>query len=180
MKFNITEHDLYLASLPIDKRLEIEQPTWEEAAARILFEMKLVRVKLGHHPYDEDEGPWKHVTEKHFGRAEPYLSYCPPQMSKISKKERRDFFASWEWLTLRAMAEAIFIKKCLCCGTVKNLQLDHIYPISLYPEKKLDPGNLQYLCKRCNSYKSNRFVVDFRIVGLSESPLMERIYNGGH
>ena len=45
--------------------------------------------------------------------------------------------------------------KCLKCGNVKNLQLDHIIPISKGGENKL--MNLQTLCNSCNSKKRDNF-----------------------
>lgn len=50
-------------------------------------------------------------------------------------------------------------KKCLRCGTDKNLSIDHIIPIFLGGENKL--FNLQTLCKSCNSWK-NTNIIDFR------------------
>lgn len=50
--------------------------------------------------------------------------------------------------------------KCLCCGSSKDeLSIDHIIPESEGGTKKMD--NLQTLCRRCNSDKSNN-TIDFR------------------
>lgn len=45
--------------------------------------------------------------------------------------------------------------KCLCCGGVDKLEIDHIIPISRGGENKI--GNLQTLCKNCNSRKRDNF-----------------------
>ena len=50
-------------------------------------------------------------------------------------------------------------KKCLCCGSENNLSIDHIIPINKGGENKL--GNLQTLCKSCNSKKSDNYI-DYR------------------
>jgi 5-methylcytosine-specific restriction endonuclease McrA len=42
-------------------------------------------------------------------------------------------------------------KKCLKCGSTKNIQIDHIVPVASGGENKID--NLQPLCKKCNSAK---------------------------
>tara|TARA_R110000803_G_scaffold132570_2_gene199800 strand:+ start:450 stop:899 length:450 start_codon:yes stop_codon:yes gene_type:complete len=49
--------------------------------------------------------------------------------------------------------------KCLRCGSVDGLSLDHIKAINNGGENKL--SNLQTLCKSCNSWKSTNYI-DFR------------------
>ena len=49
-------------------------------------------------------------------------------------------------------------KCCQMCFTDKNLQFDHIYPVSLGGEGTLD--NLQLLCGECNNFKSNNLVLE--------------------
>lgn len=49
--------------------------------------------------------------------------------------------------------------KCLCCGTVKDLQLDHIVPVALGGGDDIE--NLQTLCRSCNHEKGTRRF-DFR------------------
>jgi len=50
--------------------------------------------------------------------------------------------------------------KCLCCGSFKNLYIDHIVPINKKGENKI--SNLQTLCKSCNSKKGTN-TIDFRV-----------------
>ena len=52
--------------------------------------------------------------------------------------------------------------KCLCCGSILNLAIDHINPISKGGENKI--SNLQTLCKSCNSKKSDNYK-DYRYGG---------------
>lgn len=51
---------------------------------------------------------------------------------------------------------------CKCELTLKNKNLDHIYPKSL--GGKLEEGNIQWLCRSCNYKKGNRvyFVIDYK------------------
>lgn len=49
--------------------------------------------------------------------------------------------------------------KCLRCGSLIKLTIDHIVPISKGGENKI--SNLQTLCKSCNSIKRDRFI-DYR------------------
>jgi 5-methylcytosine-specific restriction protein A len=46
-------------------------------------------------------------------------------------------------------------RHCLREGRVTAATLvDHIVPLSLSPELRLDRGNLQALCSRCHSFKT--------------------------
>ena len=45
--------------------------------------------------------------------------------------------------------------KCLCCGSLDNLSIDHIVAINKKGENKI--SNLQTLCRSCNSRKSDKF-----------------------
>jgi hypothetical protein len=62
---------------------------------------------------------------------------------------------------LREAVFAAYGRKCLCCGSVENLAIDHVTPTSRNGTD--DPTNLQPLCKRCNSRKGNR-TIDYRTV----------------
>ena len=46
-------------------------------------------------------------------------------------------------------------KTCQLCHTDKDLQFDHIYPVSQGGKGSLE--NLQLLCATCNNFKSNHF-----------------------
>jgi superfamily II DNA or RNA helicase len=48
---------------------------------------------------------------------------------------------------------------CLCCGSHKKLQVDHVFPFSLGGEISID--NSQTLCMRCNGFKGKN-EIDFR------------------
>lgn len=50
-------------------------------------------------------------------------------------------------------------RKCLCCGSTKTLQVDHVQPLYVGGTHTLD--NLQTLCRPCNLLKGTR-TIDFR------------------
>lgn len=73
------------------------------------------------------------------------------------------FYQTREWKELRYKVLLHYGRKCLCCNsTDKPLHVDHIKPISKYPELKLEITNLQVLCEDCNLGKSNKDETDFR------------------
>lgn len=41
-------------------------------------------------------------------------------------------------------------KKCVICGNINNLQVDHIQPQSLYPDLVYSLDNARVLCKSCH------------------------------
>lgn len=50
--------------------------------------------------------------------------------------------------------QAVLIKynhQCLCCGSVENIQKDHVMPVSMHGTDNID--NLQPLCATCNNKK---------------------------
>jgi len=57
-------------------------------------------------------------------------------------------------------------EKCGKCGAIPkhglSLTIDHIKPVSKYPELSLDIDNLQVLCWPCNQQKSNKNEIDYR------------------
>jgi len=92
---------------------------------------------------------------------------------RIARRKRRKalklenmygFYGSAEWANLRfdVLKDA---DRCLCCGASKEatrLTVDHIKPISKYPELRTDRNNLQVLCMLCNKGKGAEHEFDFR------------------
>lgn len=87
-----------------------------------------------------------------------------------------NFYQSREWRELRFKVLANNKRQCMCCrATDRVLHVDHIRPISKFPELKLDINNLQILCEDCNLGKSNIFFNDFRMTKKQRKKL-EREY----
>lgn len=60
------------------------------------------------------------------------------------------------WNTLKEMVLIYYEEQCFSCGTYQEPSVDHILPQSKYPLQRLSFKNLQVLCKKCNSAKSDR------------------------
>ena len=74
-----------------------------------------------------------------------------------------NFYNTKEWKQLRFRVLIHYQRKCMACNaTNKTLHVDHIKPISKFPELKLDFENLQILCEDCNVGKSNIYYHDLR------------------
>ena len=66
---------------------------------------------------------------------------------------------------IRQYVTNMFGYSCMSCGLNSRrvvVQIDHIMPISYFPELEFDLNNLQVLCGRCNLRKSNHAHDDFR------------------
>lgn len=94
-------------------------------------------------------------------------------------KEGLEFYRSQEWKECR---NNFLEGKNHVCGAchldlVKNpkeLNVDHIYPIRAFWSKRLDPSNLQILCRECNEHKGNKIVTDLRELGLAVKALRKK------
>lgn len=71
------------------------------------------------------------------------------------------FYSSKVWKDLREIVFSIFGKKCLCCGSKKNIQVDDVVPRSVNPDLALKIKNLQPLCMYCNKLKGTQ-TIDYR------------------
>lgn len=62
--------------------------------------------------------------------------------------------ASKRWPALRLNAKRRDGFKCVQCGAVGRLEVDHIKPVRTHPELAFDLANLQSLCPSCHTRKT--------------------------
>jgi hypothetical protein len=55
----------------------------------------------------------------------------------------------------------LYSSPCQICGTRKNITVDHVIPIRQGGRHSI--GNLQPMCKPCNSSKGNKLMVEWRV-----------------
>ena len=90
-----------------------------------------------------------------------------PRGKRAPSNDRKvEFYASWEWTTLRMKTFMRYGRECMCCGARPGngvvLNVDHIKPLSKHWELRLDPENLQVLCHPCNKGKGAWDDTDYR------------------
>ena len=73
-----------------------------------------------------------------------------------SNEAKEKFYTSCDWQQIKQLVYIKYKNSCFCCGSITDLQIDHIYPISTTPQKALMFENLQILCGFCNKLKSNK------------------------
>ncbi len=77
------------------------------------------------------------------------------------------FYQTDEWHMMRYEALRLHGGRCQCCGASPEdgktvLNVDHIKPIRVYWDLRLDIDNLQVLCGGCNKGKGARHADDWR------------------
>ncbi len=83
-----------------------------------------------------------------------------------SRKPDQSFYQTREWRRLRYFVLKERGPVCECCGarpaSKKSVHVDHIKPISKFPELRLEKANLQVLCSDCNKGKGAWDDTDWR------------------
>jgi 5-methylcytosine-specific restriction endonuclease McrA len=74
----------------------------------------------------------------------------------LSQERKEVFYSSPEWKLVREWVLNSYKNICFSCGSINNLEVDHIQPISRFPHGALKYKNFQILCRSCNSLKSNK------------------------
>lgn len=80
-------------------------------------------------------------------------------LERIANQPRRDACIYTKSLNTKDVVYGLHGRKCLACGSDKNISLDHVIPIKKGGVN--DIGNLQPLCKSCNSKKGVK-IIDYR------------------
>lgn len=118
-----------------------------------------IRCKIALAPSVREEAPTKEsVLREAHEIIEHERETDPAWLREAKRKQKYD----WKWAELRYAAFKLYGKKCMCCGSIERLEVDHIKPKSKYPELKYEFDNLQILCKICNIGKSNKDETDWR------------------
>lgn len=91
-----------------------------------------------------------------------YRHVYKSQMSKkVSKK------GGSSYLILDKEIDRIYSMPCFFCGTTENITIDHIIPISRSGNHSI--GNLQPLCRSCNSKKMKKFNSEYKYKTLKKT-----------
>ena len=87
------------------------------------------------------------------------------ELKRIPDSKSNAFLSSKAWMRLRYQAIKKHGSQCQACGATPKtgavLNVDHILPRSLFPERALQLSNLQVLCSQCNEGKGNWDMTQF-------------------
>ena len=79
-----------------------------------------------------------------------------------TNEDSQQFYVSSEWRTFRRNWITEFGEdECATCGVglakrSPDYTLDHIVPLTIAPDLRLDPNNIVAMCRSCNSRKNNK------------------------
>lgn len=84
-----------------------------------------------------------------------------PEKRRLAEHKRRTVKeANGVFYILEKEIKSLLSTPCANCGTLDNITLDHVIPISRGGRHSF--GNLQALCKSCNSSKNNRTITEWK------------------
>ena len=77
--------------------------------------------------------------------------------STTRNPEANAFYHSKQWSTVRDYVYAHDMATCQVCGNAVTDRkiVDHIHPLKVAPDEKLDKSNLWTLCYRCHNIKTS-------------------------
>lgn len=90
---------------------------------------------------------------------EKFSSFSNNDLAIVFRVQSNAFLWSKEWKELRSEALKLYGSNCKFCGSINNIQIDHILPRKYYPELALEISNLQPLCSKCNKKKGNKILL---------------------
>ena len=94
--------------------------------------------------------------ELHKGKAEWWQQYPVKYHKKRGKRNTYKLRGDARWMRISAVYLANnYI--CVCCNARPATEVDHIYPVSRYPELKYTKSNFQALCRSCHQIKTARY-----------------------
>jgi len=85
------------------------------------------------------------------------ISFLDEQYKKKKKQQSKERIEGSKYISKSEVRNIIFElygKLCLRCGSLNNISIDHIVPVSVGGLNIID--NLQPLCKKCNSSKGKK------------------------
>lgn len=85
----------------------------------------------------------------------------------LPAKAVSDFYQTKAWRSLAYRCKLRDGRKCMCCGATPEdgvrIVSDHIKPVRLRWDLRLDPNNIQTLCDDCNLGKGSIDQTDFTV-----------------
>lgn len=103
---------------------------------------------------------YKRNSQKMNDRGKKYRKENPWQKINSEGRRRARKQNNGVYIILPKEINKIYSSPCIQCGSKDNITLDHIIPISRGGKHSI--GNLQALCKSCNSSKGSRLNIEWK------------------
>src|SRR5258705_6159747 len=87
---------------------------------------------------------------------------CPDHTTRTDTRTNRSHVAYANDARWKAFSKRLrrMVPFCEGCGAVTGLSVDHLLPVSDYPELTYAEENCQTLCLPCNGRRGDRFTLD--------------------
>jgi 5-methylcytosine-specific restriction endonuclease McrA len=99
--------------------------------------------------------------EVHIAKVLRWAKNNPEKRRNNESRRRAKIKRNGEFLILPSELRQLYSSPCSNCGTTKQIEADHVIPVSRGGRHSI--GNLQPMCRSCNSSKRDKFMVEWRM-----------------
>lgn len=168
LRTHITERGKFEKFISEDERFEINNSFTSnnlEKCGELRWDILRAFIGVYSHPAEHGNHAWHELSFIGSDEMSEALTYIVSKIKEKTKFKKFNYYSP-EFRTLR---HKVFLRDgeiCAKCGATPRpnmwIEIDHIKPVSKYPELALDIDNLQCLCRLCNVKKSNTDETDYR------------------
>lgn len=152
----------------VQQRYKERNPTAHNEAVKRHYQKNKEQSKARTYKYrKENPDVIKHIASKSYyknrdARQAAMREWDKSNPDKIARKNHKRRTLAMEAITyiiLDKEYKRLLTNSCYNCGSNQNQSIDHIIPLSKGGTNGI--GNLQTLCRKCNSSKKDKFMVEW-------------------
>jgi 5-methylcytosine-specific restriction endonuclease McrA len=104
---------------------------------------------------------WHEKNREHSRKSNATWAKNHPELRRLKDAKRRRMLEdAGDFLILESEIRRLYASPCAICGNTDNVTADHVMPLSRGGRHSI--GNLQPLCKPCNSSKKDKLMSEWR------------------
>jgi 5-methylcytosine-specific restriction endonuclease McrA len=105
--------------------------------------------------------------EKNAAKNKKWFQDNPEKVSEYNHARRARLYETGKFVIRYSFLKKLYLSPCVVCSSDKNIELDHVVPVSRGGSHS--EGNLQPLCRPCNRRKSNKTMMEWRILEMKRN-----------